>query len=185
MGGDGACCAGGQSAGELEGPVARLPRNNWEIPMSHFRDLIGQDVPVGNDGDTPGYTSPVSSGEIEELLYNEEWSAEDRIARLREMRAQLAELEGPDYGDDDPLTLIRQIDDAVARLRNLEGEGMDPTGIDMDPASHRETLSPDSDELLDLEEEDEESLTDGEETDEDSIDKREWIEGLDLDDEKS
>jgi hypothetical protein len=100
------------------------------------------------------------------------------------MRGQLAEQEAPDFGADDPLSLIRQIDDAVARLRGRDGEGMDPSGIDMDPGAHRETLSPDSDELLDLEEEDEESLTDDEETDESSIDKREWIEGLDLDEEK-
>jgi len=141
--------------------------------MSDFRDLIGQDVPVGNDGDTPGYTSPIGPGEIEELLYNEEWSAEERIARLREMRRQLAELESPDYGDDDPLNLIRQIDDAVASLRDRDGEGMDPAGIDMDPSAHRETLSPDSDELLEIEEADEESFT--EDTEDDAVDTREWI----------
>lgn len=152
--------------------------------MSHFRDLIGQDVPVGNDGDTPGYTAPIGPGEIEELLYNEEWTAEARIGRLQEMRGQLSELESPDFGDDDPRTLIRQIDAAIGQLQNLDGEGMDPSGIDMDPSAHRETLAPDSDELLDLEEEDEESLTDDEEPDEDSIDKREWIDGLDLDEKK-
>lgn len=151
--------------------------------MSHFRDLIGQDVPVGNDGDTPGYSAPVGPGEIEELLYNEEWTAEARIKRLLEMRAQLSDLESPDFGDDDPKSLIRQIDAAVGQLRNLVGEGMDPSGIDMDPGAHRETLSPDSDEMLDLEQADEESLNEGEEADEDSIDKREWIDGLDLDEE--
>jgi hypothetical protein len=152
--------------------------------MSDFRDVVGRDVLSGNDGDEPGYTLPVSPAEIEELLYNEEWSADERIQRLLEMRGQLAELESPDYGDDDPLTLVRQIDAAIGQLQNLDGEGMDPSGIDADPSAHRETLAPDSDELLDLEALDEDSLTDDKEPDEDAIDKREWIEGLDLDDEK-
>jgi hypothetical protein len=152
--------------------------------MSDFRDVVGRDDLSGNDGDQPGYTLPVSPTEIEELLYNEEWSADERIQRLLEMRGQLAELESPDYGDDDPLTLVRQIDDAISQLRNLDGNSMDPEGIDDDPSAHRETLSPDSDELLAIEEEDEESLTDDEEPDEDAIDKREWIDGLDLDEEK-
>ena len=152
--------------------------------MSDFRDVVGRDDLTGNDGDQPGYTLPVSPTEIEELLYNEEWSADERIERLLAMRGQLAELESPDYGDDDPLTLVRQIDDAISQLRNPDGDSMDPEGVDEDPNSHRETLSPDSDELLDLEKLDEESFTDDEEADEDSIDKREWIDGLDLDEEK-
>jgi hypothetical protein len=153
--------------------------------MSHFRDLIGQDDTVGNDGDTPGFASPVGPGEIEELLYNEEWTAAARIERLNEMRAQLSDLESPDFGDDDPKGLIRQIDAAIGQLQNLEGEGMDAGSIDMDSSAHRETLSPDSDELLDLEALDEDSLTDDDEvTPDDQVDKREWIEGLDLDEEK-
>jgi hypothetical protein len=147
--------------------------------MSHFRDLIGQDLPVGNDGDTPGYSAPIGPGEIEELLYNEEWTAAERVERLLEMRAQLAELESPDFGDDDPRTLIRQIDAAVGQLQNLEGEGMDASGIDMDASSHRETLAPDSDELLDLEALDAASLDDQDEPDDDEADKREWIDGAD------
>jgi hypothetical protein len=155
-----------------------------EIPMSHFRDLIGQDDTVGNDGDTPGFAAPIGPGEIEELLYNEEWTAEARIERLNAMRAQLSELESPDFGDDDPKRLIRQIDAAIGQLQNLQGEGMDPGSMDLDASAHRETLSPDSDELLDLEAADEASLTEAEETDEALIDKREWIEGLDLDEKK-
>ena len=152
--------------------------------MSHFRDLIGQDDTVGNDGDTPGFAAPIGPGEIEELLYNEEWTAKARIERLLEMRAQLAGLESPDFGDDDPRTLIRQIDGALAQLQTLAGEGMDPSSMDLDPAAHRETLAPDSDELLDLEALDEASLADDGETPDDEIDKREWIDGLDLDDKK-
>ena len=152
--------------------------------MSDFRDVVGRDVLTGNDGDEPGFASPVSPTEIEELLYNEEWSAQQRIERLLAMRGQLAETENTDFGGDDPQSLIRQIDAAVASLQNLDGESMDAAGMDMDASAHRETLSPDSDELLDLEAADEESLTDDEEeTDDSLVDKREWIEGLDLDEE--
>ena len=150
--------------------------------MSHFRDLIGQDDTVGNDGDTPVFAAPIGPGEIAELLYNEEWTATARIERLLEMRTQLAGLESPDFGDDDPRTLIRQIDAALGQLQTLAGEGMDPSSMDLDPAAHRETLAPDSDELLDLEALDEASLADDGETPDDEIDKREWIDGLDLDD---
>ncbi len=151
--------------------------------MSDFRDVVGRDVLTGNDGDEPGYTLPVSPTEIEELLYNEEWSADERVQRLLQMRGQLAELESPDFGDDDPLRLVRQIDDAIAQLRGLDGEGMDPSGMDMDASSHRETLSPDSDELLDLEEEDEASLTSDDDED-GPIDEREWIDGDGFDPDK-
>jgi len=152
--------------------------------MSDLSDLIGQDDTLGNEGDRPGFSSPISPGEIEELLYNDGWTAAARIERLLDMRGQLAGLESADFGDDDPLALIRQIDAAIGQLRNLEGEGMDPGGIDMDASAHRETLSPDSDELLDLEALDAVSLTDDEEPGEDGIDKREWIDGLDLDEKK-
>lgn len=144
---------------------------------SDLRDLVGQDLPAGNDGDTPGYTSPVSPSEIEELLYSEQWPVEERIERLRAMRAELDELEAPDFGDNDPLELIRQIDAAIASLEGLGGEGMDPTSIDHDPGAHRETLSPDSDELEELEEEDEDESADV--ADDSGIDKSQWIDGLD------
>lgn len=145
---------------------------------NHFRGLIAEDTPAGNDGDTPGYAQPVSQTEIEELLYGDDWPAAERLERLRAIRTELTELEAPDFGEDDPHSLIRAIDDAVARLNGLDGEGMDPTSVDHDPAAHRETLSPDSDELEAIEEEDEASLSADEET---AIDKSQWIDGDGLD----
>ena len=91
------------------------------------------------------------------------------------MRAQLDELEAPDFGDDDPADLIRQIDAAIASLKQLVGEGMDPTSIDHDPSAHRETLSPDSDELEAIEEADEDESA--EVADDSEIDKSQWIDG--------
>lgn len=146
---------------------------------SHLRDLIGQDTPVGNDADTPGYAQPVSQTEIEELLYSEEWPIGERIGRLLELKAELLDMESPGFGDDDPKSLIREINAAVASLRGRDGEGMDPTSVDHDPDAHRETLSPDSDELEAIEQEDEDSLGELE-----KLDEAEWVDGDGFDPEK-
>lgn len=143
-----------------------------------FRDLVGQDMPVGNDGDTPGMAQPVSQAEVEELLYSDDWPIEERLARLGEMRQSVAEFEAPDYGDEDPITLVRFIDDAIVRLQKLHGESMDPTSVDHDASAHRETLSPDSDELGAIEEADEASYEE-DAADDDSVDKSQWIDGFD------
>lgn len=145
---------------------------------NHFRGLIAEDTPAGNDGDTPGFAQPVSQAEIEELLYGDEWPAGERLARLLSIREELINLEATDFGDDDPRTLISAIDEAVSRLNGLAGEGMDPTSVDHDPTAHRETLSPDSDELEAIEAEDEASL---ENEPESAIDKSQWIDGDGLD----
>jgi hypothetical protein len=138
---------------------------------TQFDDLIGQDNTLGNDGDQPGFASPISSSEIEELLYSDEWPAEQRIERLKQMRTELAGLEPADFGDDDPLALTRLVDDALAQLTGDEENGIEPGGIDADPAAHRETLSPDSDELADLRALDEAA------DDEAPLDPEEWREG--------
>ncbi len=141
---------------------------------NHFRGLIAEDTPAGNDGDVPGFAQPVSQAEIEELLYGDDWPAGERLARLLSIRAELSNLEATDFGDDDPRRLISAIDEAVAQLSNVEGEGMDPTSVDHDPAAHRETLSPDSDELEAIEAEDAASF---EAEEEGAIDKSQWIDG--------
>lgn len=145
------------------------------ISNNHFRGLIAEDTPAGNDGDTPGFAQPVSQTEIEELLYGDDWPAAERLARLQSIRGELVDLEATDFGDDDPRTLIGAIDEAIAQLTGLEGEGMDPTSIDHDPTAHRETLSPDSDELDAIAADDEASLAD--ESAEGPIDKSQWIDG--------
>jgi hypothetical protein len=145
---------------------------------NHFRGLIAEDTPAGNDGDMPGFAQPVSQTEVEELLYGDDWPVEERLARLKDMRRDIADLEAPDYGDEDPLVLVRSIDDAIARLQSLNGEGMDPTSVDHDASVHRETLAPDSDELEAIEEADEASFSE-DETDDEAIDKSQWIDGPD------
>lgn len=138
----------------------------------HFRGLIAEDTPAGNDGDVPGFAQPVSQAEIEELLYGDDWSAAERLARLLSIRDELSNLEATDFGDDDPRRLIGAIEEAVAQLSDVEGEAMDPTSVDHDPAAHRETLSPDSDELEAIAASDEASFVEDEEG---PIDKTQWI----------
>lgn len=140
----------------------------------HFRGLIAEDTPAGNDGDVPGFAQPVSQAEVEDLLYGDDWPARERLARLLSIRDELGNLEATDFGDDDPRRLIGAIEAAVAQLRDVEGEGMDPTSVDHDPAAHRETLSPDSDELEAIEAEDKASLEDEPDG---AIDTSQWIDG--------
>lgn len=141
---------------------------------NHFRGLIAEDTPAGNDGDTPGFAQPISTTEIEELLYGDDWPIEERLARLTQLRDELSGLEATDFGDDDPRVVIGAIDDAVAQLNGLRGEGMDPTSIDHDPGAHRETLAPDSDELEAIDAQDQASF---EREDEGLIDESQWIDG--------
>lgn len=129
---------------------------------NHFRGLIAQDTQPSDDGDVQGFALPVSQAEIEELLYGDDWSLPERRRRLESLRQELAELESSDWGGDDPQTLVRSIDDALARLDGVAGEGMDPTSVDHDASAHRETLSPDSDELDALNADDEASLAENE-----------------------
>ena len=150
--------------------------------MSQFRDLVGQDETTGNDGDLPGFASPISTAEIDDLLYSEEWPAGERMARLRAMREQLAGLEPSDFGDDDPRALIAQIDDALGHLAGQAGDDIEPAGLDIDPGDHRETLAPDSDELAEIEEDDDASFTD--DADDGPIDETEWIDGDGFDPDK-
>jgi hypothetical protein len=76
---------------------------------------------------------------------------------------------------------VSEIDAAIARINGaLERDpdlAFDETTMDDDPLNHRETLSPDSDELEAIEEDDEASLSDGSEPLEDEVlDPEEWSE---------
>lgn len=122
--------------------------------------VLPQNTGLDDAAFQPGISQPVSQAEIEELLYNDDRPAEARARRLREIRDELAARESADRGDDDPLALIWEIDEAIARLEQRRGEGMDPSSVDQNPEDHRETLSPDSDELEAIEAADEASLTD-------------------------
>jgi hypothetical protein len=78
--------------------------------------------------------------------------------------------------------IAAEIDEAIARLAG--GSERDPdlvndaVQMDDDPLNHRETLSPDSDELEAIEEDDEASLSSPDEPRADgALDPEEWDEG--------
>jgi hypothetical protein len=126
--------------------------------LNHTADVVGQEAEVGEDDDSPGIAQPLSQAEIDELLYGDEWSAEERLERLRDFRDDLRSREAADFGTDDPGSLLKEIISAIARLERSFGEGMDPSSVDHNPEDHRETLSPDSDELEAIEQQDEASM---------------------------
>lgn len=125
--------------------------------LNHVGSVLPQNSGLDDDAYQPAIAQPVSQAEIEEFLYGENRPAEERIARLREFREELTARENADLGDDDPHALRAEIDRAIASLEAPAGLG-DVAMLDDDPLDHRETLSPDSDELESINEEDEESL---------------------------
>ena len=158
------------------------------MSASHPGHVLPKDITPPDGWGEMNAAQPVSSAEIEDLLYGEDRPVEERLARLREIADELRQMEPADFGDDDPGVLLGQIDEAIARL--LGGIDRDPQAVfdevstDDDPLAHRETLSPDSDELETIEEQDDESLDDGEgpvPDDElnpaDVLDPKEWDDG--------
>ena len=150
------------------------------MSSQHPGRVLPQDV-VPQDGWGDMMTAlPISQAEIEDLLYGDDRPAAERVERLNELAASLRDREPGDFGDNDPGRLLAEIDRAIARLngaleRDPDLEYDEPTMAD-DPLNHRETLSPDSDELEAIEQDDEASLSDGEPLDDDALDPEEWSE---------
>jgi len=149
---------------------------------AHPGRIVPQDV-LPQDGSGSSLTAlPVSQSEIEELLYGDDRPARERLERLQELAVQMREEQPGDFGDGDPHALLGEIDEAIARLSgDIDRDpdmNEDQVSTDGDPLNHRETLSPDSDELDDIERDDARSLTDGSEPlSDDVLDPEEWDDG--------
>ena len=132
---------------------------------------------------------PVSQAEIEELLYGDDRPPAERVTRLQEMAAALREERAGRFRrqrSEGPARRGRgghraAVPGDLNRDPDLAG---DTVTADDDPLSHRETLSPDSDELEAIEEDDEESLSDeegpvadSELNPDDVLDPKEWDDG--------
>ncbi|MEQ1768415.1 MAG: hypothetical protein ABL879_01120 [Devosia sp.] len=152
------------------------------MTSAHPGRILAQDV-IPPDGAGEMLSAlPISQAEIDDLLYGEDRPAEERLARLRELSAQLHEQEPGDFGDDDPGVIAGEIDEAIARLSGDKERdpdlAYDAVEMDDDPLNHRETLSPDSDELEAIEEDDEASLQSTDEPRPDAaLDPEEWDDG--------
>lgn len=145
------------------------------------RTVMGQDRT--SDGDFNDFVitaDPLSQDELQELLYSDSFSREERIERLRDLRDTLVASESADLGTNDAASLRREVDRAIAELEDAAGETMDASAIDHNPEDHSETLSPDSDEYLDRMAAEAASLNSegggGDELD-DVLDDKEWAEG--------
>ena len=146
--------------------------------------VLAQDTGIDGDDDEglPGFAYPVSETEIEDLMYGEGPVAE-RLARLRDIRDDLRAREPADFGLDDPKGLLSEIEGAIVQLETESAQEAPPANLgdldnmrteDVDPLAHRETLSPDDDALVSLDEQE------AEYGDDDVVDSTEWDEGDDF-----
>lgn len=107
--------------------------------------LVPQETNFDN-ADTPGIAQPYSQTEIEDLLYGDDRPVEDRVARLQEMRNEMAMRESGDFGEEDPADMIDELDRAIEELQR-DASNADETGdaavMSADPADHLDALSPD------------------------------------------
>ena len=147
-------------------------------PVNQDSILLAKDLLFGDDDERPGPAQPVSQAEIEDLLYSDELSADERLTRLRQLRDEETTLETVDFGDEDPRDVLGEINRAISRLEATRGESMDPASVDHNAEDHRETMSPDSDERESIEDADESSVEDdiGEVLD---PEEREQVDGVD------
>lgn len=112
----------------------------------HPGSLVPQETDFDNS-DTPGIAQPYSQTEIEDLLYGNDRSAEERLDRLHEMRAEAAARESGDFGGEDPAALLTEIDRAIFELQrdmdNSDDAGDFQGSVMVDPNDHLDALSPD------------------------------------------
>lgn len=120
-------------------------------------DFLAQDAGADDSSFEATTSQPLSATDLEELLYGGDRPTAERLDLLMALRADIFERAEGDIAGSDGVQLLAAIDDRIAELRDADRQ---PTGgaLDADPLAHRETLSPDSDELAALEAEDEASL---------------------------
>src|SRR5688572_2024508 len=127
-------------------------------PSNHPGHILPQDTQPGDANEEVNLGQPVSLTEIEDLLYGDDRPAEHRLERLRELAEELRTRAAGDIADDDTGAVLQEVERAIATLETKSQFVGEPGALDEDPLAHRETRSPDSDELEEIEEEDEESI---------------------------
>lgn len=112
----------------------------------HRGTLLPQETNFDN-ADQPGIAQPYSQSEIEDLVFGDERSVEERLARLREIRDEASIRESGDWGDDDPAAMLVEIDRAIEELSSRQSTSDENYGVEAgtaeDPANHLHTLAPD------------------------------------------
>jgi len=115
----------------------------------HHGTMVPQDTNFDN-ADQPGIAQPYTQSEIEELLYGDDRSASERLARLNELRDESTIRESGDWGDQDPSAMLDELDRAIDELSATIANADDnddfaglTTTFDNDPADRLDALSPD------------------------------------------
>lgn len=119
---------------------------------------------------------PFTLDEVNDLLYGDDRPAAERIGRLQELADDLRARQAGDLADGDPGALLAEVEGAIRLLETKSLFVGEPGLLDEDPLDHRETLSPDSDEMEMIAEDDAESLE--EENGEADPDDLDWVEEL-------
>lgn len=157
----------------------------------HHGTMVPQDTNFDN-ADQPGIAQPYTQTEVEDLLYGDDRPASERLARLRELRAESAVRESGDWGDQDPAAMLDEVDRAIdelsATIANAD-DGEDYAGLatsfDNDPDDRLDALSPDDVDARHAITGDDEALFDDEDEDDlGPLDEAEWDEGDDFRPEK-
>jgi hypothetical protein len=97
--------------------------------------------------DQTNIAQPYSQNEIEELLYGGDLSVEERLAQLRQLRDDAVTRESGDWGDEDPASMLDEIDRAIEELSGDSSSSDDNYELaDVlvdDPENHSHALAPD------------------------------------------
>ncbi len=167
-------------------------------PNNQHGSIVAQDA-IYDAADQPGLAYPYTQDEVDELLYGVDRSASERLARLREIRDQMAVRESGDWGDQDPASMMDELDRAIdelsANIANADDEDVDDymllePALNTDPSEKLDSLSPDDVDAIsaiagvDVDAAEDE---DDEEEDEDDLvplDETEWDDGDDFDPDK-
>lgn len=159
--------------------------------------IVAQDA-ITDAADQPGLAQPYTQDEVDELLYGIDRSASERLARLREIRDEMAIRESGDWGDQDPAAMMDELDRAIdelsASIANADDEDDDDyvllePALDMDPAEKLDSLSPDDVDAIsaiagvDVDTADDED-EDDDEDEPTPLDETEWEDGDDFDPQK-
>ncbi len=152
----------------------------------HPGSLLPQDTNFDN-ADQPGIAQPYSQAEIEDLLYGTDRPASERLARLRELRDESAIRDSGDRGEQDPASMLDELDRAIDELSATIANADDgdayadlSPAVERDPDTRLDTLSPDDEEARQAILGDDE----GEEDDLAPLDAAEWDDGDDFDPEQ-
>ncbi|WP_108396009.1 hypothetical protein [Devosia submarina] len=163
-------------------------------PNNQHGSIVPQDA-IYDAADQPGIAFPYTQDEVDELLYGVDRSASERLARLREIRDQMAVRESGDWGDQDPASMIDELDRAIdelsAEIANADDEDEDDymllePALVTDPSDKLDSLSPDDVDAIsaiagvDVDAADDED-DEEDEDDLEPLDETEWEDGDDFD----